>query len=613
MMLLAASVGAFWALAAVGALIAWWLRARTTVSAKNAYLVAAAAAAGCAGAFALGWWDGLLVMAPLSGLPISVALVGRRLRLSDLGAGGELRAHELARRWMWQAPPRRRAGERVYIRSQGEIVRERPWPHREPYVPMTRGQSGPRLPRAAGQHIFVCGGTGAGKTTTALRVAAARALADRSAVLAIDQKGDEAAERTLRAIAAAAGVPFILIDPRARDTDRWQPLSGEVGEVVARAVEPIKATEEYYSDMLRLYLSVVARVLHDSGRWPPSLPFLIDCCQLRRLGALRELAAGNEALRRRVDEAGEWISSAEGRKAVGGGAVRLQVVMGEAWRPVLAPRVTRSGEHVAVGLTNAIRERAVVLWRTYVDDMPKEAAMITVLALADLYAAAQRADGAPWTLLLDEFGGVMHIAATRALAMLQRGRSHHGQVIVITQSAADPEALTGQQGLLASLTDNFTGFAIHRQNAPETRDWLAKLMGTTAIWESTDQTIGHGAAHSGRGSRRRVREFRVNADAFAELDCGEAIVYTTIAGRPERTQVLAVTLPDTPPARIGDGERHSCEVRVHPGNALEGSISAGGRPSANTPGRGNVGTAGLKSKQKRRADTASRQLTIDDV
>jgi hypothetical protein len=97
--------------------------------------------------------------------------------------------------------------------------------------------------------------------------------------------------------------------------------------------------------------------------------------------------------------------------------------------------------------------------------------MITVPALADMYVAAQVA--VPWTLLLDEFGGVMHIAANRALAMLQRGRSHHGQVIVVTQSAADPEALTGQPGPLASLTDNFTRFAIHRQNAPETRNGLA--------------------------------------------------------------------------------------------------------------------------------------------
>ena len=568
MIALTVSLAALWVCAGLGTAGAWLLRRRTMLSIRNLYLAATAGGLSCAAAVVTSWWDGLLVLAPLVAAPVTGALLGRRWRLADLGAGEELRDHELARRWAWQPRTERPGGERVYIRSQGEIVHERPWPADEPYVPMTSGADGPRLPRREGQHVFLCGGTGAGKTTTALRIVAARSLADHSAVLAIDQKGDAAAEATMRDIAAAAGVAFVLIDPRAPDTDRWQPISGTVGDVVARVVEPIKASEEYYSDMLRLYLGVVAQVLDHAGCWPPSLPFLIDCCQLSRLPRLREMCSDDEELFRRVAEAGDWISSPDGRKAVAGGTVRLQVVMGEAWRPVLTPRLTPSGERVAVSLAHAIEQRAVVLWRTYVDDMPNEAAMMTVLALADMYAAAQVA-GAPWTLLLDEFGGVMHIAANRALAMLQRGRSHHGQVIVVTQSAADPEALTGQPGLLASLTDNFTGFAIHRQNAPETRDWLAKLMGTTAIWQSTHQMTGHGAAHSGQGSRRRVRQFRVGSDIFSALRCGEAIIYSTLDGQPRRGHVLPTGLPHGEPERIGDGERHPCEMTVHPASTLE--------------------------------------------
>ncbi len=171
--------------------------------------------------------------------------------------------------------------------------------------------------------------------------------------------------------------------------------------------------------------------------------------------------------------------------------------------------------------------------------------------------------------MLDEFGGVMHIASSRALAMLQRGRSHHGQVIVVTQSAADPEALTQKPGLLASLTDNFTGFAIHRQNAPETRDWLAKLMGTTAIWQSTDQTTAHGTAHTGQGSRRRVRQFRIGSDVFAQLTRGEAIIYSTLGREPERAHIVLTRLPTGKPDRIGDGERHLCEIPVHPAAAIQ--------------------------------------------
>jgi hypothetical protein len=162
---LAISLGAFWLCAALGALGAWLMRRRTTLSVRNLYLGAASAAVVCAAIVLLKWWDGLLVAAPLAAAPIAGTLAGRRWRLADLGAGEELRDHELARRWAWQPAPRRRPGERVYIRSQGEIIHERPWPASEAYVPMTADPAGPRLPRGEGQHIFSCGGTGAGKTT----------------------------------------------------------------------------------------------------------------------------------------------------------------------------------------------------------------------------------------------------------------------------------------------------------------------------------------------------------------------------------------------------------------------------------------------------------------
>ena len=55
-----------------------------------------------------------------------------------------------------------------------------------------------------------------------------------------------------------------------------------------------------------------------------------------------------------------------------------------------------------------------------------------------------------------------------------------------------------QPGLLASLTDNFAGVVAHRQTSPESRDWLAKLMGTRSLWQMTSQTGAHGHTHTGR-------------------------------------------------------------------------------------------------------------------
>ncbi|MGB0092572.1 MAG: hypothetical protein WBP81_08565, partial [Solirubrobacteraceae bacterium] len=491
----------------------------------------------------------------------------RRWRLSDLGAGEELRRHELARRWVWQPKVKREVGERVWIRGQGEIVHHRSWPATVPHLPMTGKRSGPRLPRGEGQHVFICGGSGAGKTASAQRLAAARVRADKTALLAIDAKGDQKDEQVLRRIAATGGVPFILIDPRAESTDRWQPLWGSPADVVARAVEPINASEPYYYEMLRDHVGIVVEILRAAERWPVSFALLADAVQPQRFGELLTLAQAHAgdcaALIDRCQEHLEWVNSLEGRKALGGGARRLRGVMGQAWGAVLEPRITPNGEAVAVHLVRAIRQRAVVLWRTWADDMADEAKAITVLALADIYAAAGHAN-APWTLMLDEFGAVIQVAAERAIGVLQRGRTHHGQVIVITQSAMDIEALSQQTGLMAAMSDNFRGFCVHRQVAPESRDWLAKLMGTIALWQSTDQTAAHGTMHSGRGSRRRVREFRVGSDVFATLRDGEAVIHTTLGPEPARAQILRVALAENEPERIGTGQQHPCEARCHP-------------------------------------------------
>jgi hypothetical protein len=107
---------------------AWLLRRRSSLSIRNVYPFAVLAIAAVAIAVASGWWVGVLVLVPVSAPVVTGAGVGWRWRTADLGAGEELRNHELSRRWIWKPAPTRQAGERVYLRGQGELVHDRPWP-----------------------------------------------------------------------------------------------------------------------------------------------------------------------------------------------------------------------------------------------------------------------------------------------------------------------------------------------------------------------------------------------------------------------------------------------------------------------------------------------------
>src|SRR3954470_24177864 len=96
-----ALAGAFVGGGAVGVWAAWWAHRRTALSAWNFYLMAPVALAA---------WAAVLLarrveLLPVVALLISASLVGaslaRRFQLAALGAGGELREYERARRMLW--------------------------------------------------------------------------------------------------------------------------------------------------------------------------------------------------------------------------------------------------------------------------------------------------------------------------------------------------------------------------------------------------------------------------------------------------------------------------------------------------------------------------------
>jgi hypothetical protein len=540
-----AAVGAAAVLSAAlaGAGLSWWLHRRTALSAFNVYLLSAGAVPGGAAIASTGEPAWIAAGLGLLAFGTFATAAARRWRLAALGAGGELRQFEKSRVMLWRRKAAREHDQRIYVAGQGELVRSREWPAELPALPMT-GDGRGRVPLTEGMHLFFVGATGAGKTTSARRWLLARGLGqERTAILALDPKGDRELERDLRGIAAERARPFVVFDPFSDTTDCWHPVwADDAGAVVARVVAPVEASADsdasHYSRVLRVHLGLVAEALKSARRWPVALPILLRCAQRDRFGRILDLAdrAGADALlQERLSDHATALTHPRTQGQLDGSLLALEVVVGTTWRRVLTPDAARG----AVTLPRAMAAGAVVLWRTHVEDAKEEAETITTLALADIAAAALTLPpDAQWALLVDEFGSVLQgRAGDFAVALMQRARSSHGQVGVSTQSVLDIASATGNDQLLASLADNFTGFVLHRQTSPESRDWLAMLLGTRELWQSTDRTTGGGARVDGVGTRRRAAEFVVRPDEFKLLRTGEAVVWTTLGPAPEQVRV----------------------------------------------------------------------------
>ena len=211
------------------------------------------------------------------------------------------------------------------------------------------------------------------------------------------------------------------------------------------------------------------------------------------------------------------LASPEVRRDLTGGILRLRVIAGETWRTVLTPDAERG----AVTLPAALRGGRRSCWcgpgSTICPTRPRDHHPVPGRRRGRRADAAARAR--EWAALIDEFGGVLSTGAgERALALMQRARSAGGQVAVTTQSVIDFAAATGNPALLDALADNFAAGIFHLQSSPESRDWLARLIGTREVWQSTDRTTARRRQHAtGCGSRRRVREFLVRPDELRTL------------------------------------------------------------------------------------------------
>ena len=396
--------------------------------------------------------------------------------------------------------------------------------------------------RELAAHALILGASGAGKSTTLLRILTDHIRRGRG-VVAIDMKGSPAFALQLAEAAAAAGRPFKLwtLD----GPSYWNPLQhGNATELKDKLIATERFTEPHYKRAAERYVQTVLKVLRTRHpERPPTLEEVVRLMDPQRLpGALRGLPA---VLAEPVQDYIAGLTPDQ-LSAIRGLQTRLAILTeSHTGRYLGSP----DGPH-PIDLRQALRGPDVVLFSLNSSTYGQLAGQIGTLVVQDLVCAvgdrlARQARGdspEQATIGIDEFSA---LGADHVVSLLARGREAGVGIVLATQEMADLDRAA--YGLRDQVLGNTAIKIAHRQDVPSSAQTVAQMAGTQTAWEETRQIGGtfFRGYDTGRGTRREVEQFVVHPNEIKSLRTGDAVVISKLRGTSTRTVRVS------PPERSG--------------------------------------------------------------
>jgi hypothetical protein len=391
-------------------------------------------------------------------------------------------------------------------------------------------------------HTLILGASGAGKTTTLLKLLTDHVESGRGAVV-IDMKGSREFARTLAQAAERAERPFrvwTLDGP-----GHWNPLAhGNPTELKDRLISAERWTEPHYQKAAERYVQNALKVWEQArpGR-APTLADVVAMLDEHRLSIMlrdvpRELAT----------EVADYLAGLvpDQLSAVRGLQTRIAIMAESHAGPYLAP-----GEAGTIDLPKAMREREVVLFSLNSSRYGQLAAQVGALVAQNLNAAmgTRFEEGAtePVMIGIDELSA---LGAHHVLGLVAQGREALFPIVAATQELADIERFA--RGLAQQLLGIPGTKIAHRQDLPESTRMIAEIAGTERVWEQTYHTDRRALLpdrETGRGTRREVERYRVDPDTIKTLAPGEAVVITKIPKASVQKVTVRPPRRRDPPAR----------------------------------------------------------------
>jgi len=356
------------------------------------------------------------------------------------------------------------------------------------------------------QHIFLCGTTGSGKTTTILCFVD-YALKNGLPLVFVDGKGDPDLVKKLTSMAGNNGRNlqlFSIFEPE--KSWNYNPLScGGPTELKDRLMELSEWREPYYQYMAERYLQV-AFTLFEKAYGVFDLSSFIYGLTPDRLELLAcRLKAPPSVL--------NYLGSID-KKGISGLIDRLTLIIESQIGHLFCTEPGRT-----ISLKDSVAENNVVLFSLDSLAYPLYAKMLGRLVINDLKAvASRRTKDDPLVLTVyDEFNV---FARRNVVDLINKTRSKGFASLIAAQSLADLDAC--DPALKNQVLQNCNTLIIQRQNTSDDAEELAKIIGTEETWMMTHYVDSNG--ETGAGSLMFVKELMIHPDKIKRLHIGQAVI-----------------------------------------------------------------------------------------
>jgi conjugal transfer pilus assembly protein TraD len=387
--------------------------------------------------------------------------------------------------------------------------------------------------RQLSAHALIVGASGAGKSTTLLRMLTEQVRLG-APVIAIDMKGSPRFAQELASAAESSGRTFRLWTPDG--PEGWNPLAlGNATELKDKLIATERFTEPHYQRAAERYTQTVFQVLaHANGGSAPTLEQVVRLMEPHRIPTL--LRAAPRDFAERVQDYLATLGPDQ-LSAIRGLGTRLAIIT-ESHSGAYLRRVA---DRTPIDLRTALDGREVVAFSLNSSTYGRLSAQLGALAIQDLVSAAGHRMSAPGRMQalvgIDEFSA---LDGDNVISLLARSREAGVSVLLCTQELADLDRAA--PGLRDQVLGSTALKIAHRQDVPGSAQTIAQIAGTETVWDQSNQVTSHpllGTRRTGRATRRQVERFLVHPNEVKTLPTGQAVVISKLPRTSVQTVLVA--------------------------------------------------------------------------